>query len=489
MKIIFSPAKMASQGISVIPVVQGKTPMGSSRLYVEAGKQQYASAAKAAFFKGKKGQKFDIYAPAGASASRLHICGIGKKNNFDSELFAANITEALLMTGQTTLTLHLDGLGLSPDQTARAAVGVRLAAYRFNYYRTKLADDKKPCLKTLRIVADEPKSARQVYTDFHGPICDGQLYARDLVNEPPNKLYPKTYAARIKKLEVFGLKVEVLGEKRMKTLGMNSLLCVGVGSARESQLVVMHWTGGAKGKAPAVLVGKGVTFDAGGISLKPGNGMWDMKGDMGGSAAVVGAMIGLAKRKAKANVIGIVGLVENMPDGKAVLPGDIVTSMSGQTIEVLNTDAEGRLVLADALHYAVTKYKPKAMIDLATLTGAVISALGREHAGVFSNNDELATQIASASKGSTEKTWRLPLAPEYDKQLDSANADMKNIGTDAGAIVAAQFLKRFVGDTTWAHIDIAGTGMKNKRHDPRETTFGTGYGARLLNHWVAENFE
>jgi leucyl aminopeptidase len=252
----------------------------------------------------------------------------------------------------------------------------------------------------------------------------------------------------------------------------------------------MRWEGGKKGAKPVALIGKGVTFDTGGISLKGGNGMWDMKGDMGGSAAVVGAMQALAARKAKANVVGIVGLVENMPDGKAQLPGDIVTSMSGQTIEVQNTDAEGRLVLADALHYCVTKYSPKAMINLATLTGAIITSLGYEHAGMFTNSDALAEEITGASESSTEKTWRMPLSPDYDRLLDSPNADMKNIGgAAAGSITAAQFLQRFVGKTKWAHLDVAGTAMKNKRHDPRETTFGTGFGVRLLNHWVANNYE
>ena len=278
----------------------------------------------------------------------------------------------------------------------------------------------------------------------------------------------------------------------MKTLGMNALLGVGLGSPRESQMVIMTWNGGKKADKPVCLVGKGVTFDTGGISLKPGANMWDMKGDMGGSAAVVGAMCGLAGRNAKANVVGIVGLVENMPDGLAQLPGDIITSMSGQTIEVQNTDAEGRLVLADCLHYASTKIKPKAMINLATLTGAILVALGTEHAGVFSNDDDLAEQISQASDTTKEKTWRLPIGPEYDRLIDSPNADMKNIGGRlAGSITAAQFLQRFVGKgIPWAHIDVAGTAMKpSNRHDPRETTFGTGFGARLLNRWVADNFE
>lgn len=490
MKVSFVADSPVSGGIAVIPVFKGSKAFGAAKAYMSASKGAYKKSAKAANFTGSGGQAFDIFAPSGSEVDRLHSIGAGDKTKFDAEMFAARAMKSLLMSRETTLTLHLGGLGLSPDDAARAAVGARLAAYRFDTYRTKLSDDKKPMIKTLRISFDDPSKARSAYKNFHGPNCDGVVFARDLVNEPPNVLFPKSYAARIKKLEAMGLKVEVLGEKKMRSLGMNSLLCVGEGSERESQLVVMKWDGGKKGDKPAMLVGKGVTFDTGGISLKPGAGMWDMKGDMGGSAAVVGAMHAVAGRKAKANVIGIVGLVENMPDGKATLPGDIVTSMSGQTIEVQNTDAEGRLVLADALHYGITKYKPKSVIDLATLTGAIIISLGHEHAGVFSNDDALADQIAAASEASTEKSWRLPLSPHYDKLLDSPNADMKNIGgREAGSITAAQFLKRFVGDASWAHIDIAGTGMKNKRHDPRETTFGTGYGVRLLNHWIADNFE
>ncbi len=490
MKVSFSSAKAATSGVAVIPVFEGNKVFGSGKSYYDASKGKVAEAAKAAKFTGKSGQSFDIFAPAGSKVSRLHIVGAGKKDDFKAEIFAANVAKKLLFSGATTLNFHLDGIGITPDQAARAGVGARLASYRFNNYKTKLPKEKKPSLTTFRVTHDSHTKAKKAYDNFHGPVCDGVIFARDLVNEPPNAIYPKAYANRIKKLADLGLKIEVLGEKKMQTLGMNALLGVGRGSERESQLVVMRWNGGKKGAKPACLVGKGVTFDTGGISLKPGNGMWDMKGDMGGSAAVVGAMMGIAGRKAKANVIGIVGLVENMPDGKAQLPGDIVKSMSGQTIEVLNTDAEGRLVLADALHYGRTKYKPAAMINLATLTGAIIVSLGSEHAGVFSNDDGLAEQIAAASGSSGERSWRLPLLPEYDKLLDTPNADMKNIGgREAGSITAAQFLKRFVGDTPWAHIDVAGTAMKNRRTDPRETTFGTGYGVRLLNHWVAENFE
>jgi len=491
MKISFVADKAATSGCAVIPVKKPLKTSGGASDYVSASKGQFKAAAKAAGFKGEPAKRFSIYAPTGSGVSRLVASGIGDGKTFDAEMFAAKTAKALMMR-ESTITLHLGGIDVSPDAAARAAVGMRLAAYRFDTYRTKLPASKKPVLKTIKIACDDPAKARASYNKYHGPVCDGTILARDLVNEPPNVIYPKAYAARIKTLEKLGLKVEVLGEKRMKTLGMNTLLCVGQGSVRESQMVIMTWNGGKKGDRPACLVGKGVTFDTGGISLKPGANMWDMKGDMGGSAAVVGAMCGLAGRKAKANVVGIVGLVENMPDGNAVLPGDIITSMSGQTVEVQNTDAEGRLVLADCLHYASTKIKPKAMIDLATLTGAIIISLGNEHAGVFSNDDDLAGQIAAASETTTEKTWRMPLGDAYNKLLDSPNADMKNIGgRAAGSITAAQFLQRFVGKgIPWAHIDVAGTAMKpSGRHDPRETTFGTGFGARLLNRWVADNFE
>ncbi len=489
-KISFVSDKVAKTDIAVLPVFEGGKTFGAAAEMIKSLGKSYKSAAKSANFEDKAGQSFSIFAPEDLSVDQLHIVGAGKQDDFDAEMFAAKVVKSLLMTRHTTMTFYLGGADVTPDSAARAAVGARQAAYRFDTYRTKLSADKKPVLKTIKIAHEAASKARSAYTGFHGPICDGTVYARDLVNEPPNVLFPKAYAQRIKALEAFGLKVEILGEKKMTTLGMNALLGVGVGSERESQLVVMRWMGGKKSQKPVCLVGKGVTFDTGGISLKPGAGMWDMKGDMGGSAAVVGAMIGLAKRNAKANVIGIVGLVENMPDGKAQLPGDIVKSYSGQTIEVQNTDAEGRLVLADALHYANVKYKPQAMVNLATLTGAIIISLGHEHAGVFSNDDGIAEGLSNASGTSTEKTWRMPLSPAYDKLLDSPNADMKNIGgRAAGSITAAQFLQRFVGETPWAHIDIAGTGMKNSRQDPRETTFGTGFGARLLNHWIAENYE
>lgn len=490
MKVTFVGSEKASSGVAVIPVFKGGKIFGAGKSYLSDSKGQVTAAMKAGHFRGEKGTVVSVYAPTGSKVAGLLLKGAGESAKFNAEMFGAEAMKALRVSGEKTLTLHLDGLKLSPDDAARAVVGARLAAYHFFKYRTKLPKRSETTVTTIRVSVDDPKKARAAYQGFHGPVCDGQLMARDLVNEPANTLYPKSYAARIKKFEKIGLKVEVLGEKKMKELGMDALVGVGQGSPRESQLVVMRWNGGKKADKPVCLVGKGVTFDTGGISLKPGAGMWDMKADMGGSAAVVGAMHAIATRKAKANVVGIVGLAENMPDGKAQNPGDIVTSMSGQTIEVQNTDAEGRLVLADALWYAKEKFKPQAMVDLATLTGAILVALGHEHAGLFSNSDEVAEAFATASESSTEKTWRMPLAAEYDRLIDSPIADMKNIGgRNAGSITAAQFLQRFVGEIPWVHLDIAGTGMKNERKDPRETTLGTGFGVRLLNQWIAENYE
>ena len=489
-KIIFVASEKASAGVAGVPIFDGGKLFGAAKSYASDSKGQLAAAMKAGHFCGEKGTSVSVYAPTGSKLAGLLLKGAGERSKFDAEMFGAEVMQALRVSGEKTLTLHLDGLKLSPDEGARAAVGARLAAYHFFKYRTKLPKRRETTVTTLRVSVDDPRKARAAYQGFHGPVCDGQLMARDLVNEPANTLYPKSYAARIKKFEKIGLKVEILGEKKMKELGMDALVGVGQGSRRESQLVVMRWNGGKKADQPVCLIGKGVTFDTGGISLKPGAGMWDMKGDMGGSAAVVGAMHAIATRKAKANVVGIVGLAENMPDGNAQNPGDIVTSMSGQTIEVQNTDAEGRLVLADALWYAKENFKPQVMVDLATLTGAILVALGHEHAGLFSNSDKVADAFATASAGSTEKTWRMPLAAEYDRLIDSPVADMKNIGgRAAGSITAAQFLQRFVGEIPWVHLDIAGMAMKNTRLDPRETTLGTGFGVRLLNQWIAENYE
>jgi leucyl aminopeptidase len=343
---------------------------------------------------------------------------------------------------------------------------------------------------TVRIVTGNPDAAAEALAPL-AAVADGVTFARDLVSEPANVLYPAEFAARVQALESLGLEIEVLGEAEMEKLGMGSLLGVGQGSRRESQLVVMQWKGaGDPAAQPVAFVGKGVCFDTGGISIKPAAGMEDMKWDMGGAAAVAGTMIALASRKARVNAVGILGLVENMPDGNAQRPGDVVTSMSGQTIEVINTDAEGRLVLADALWYCQDRFKPKFMIDLATLTGAIIIALGHDYAGLFSNNDDLSDKLLGASKASGDLLWRMPLPAAYDKNIESMIADVKNVGDrGGGSITAALFLKRFVNDLPWAHLDIASTAWKKPSSIPTIPDGATGFGVRLLDRLVADHYE
>ena len=342
--------------------------------------------------------------------------------------------------------------------------------------------------RTCRSRLSDVAAAKKAFaTD--GAVADGVTIARDLVNEPPNVLFPAEFARRAMNLRKVGVDVEVLDVKAMTKLKMGALLGVGQGSVQPSRVVIMRWDGGKQGAQPIAFVGKGVTFDTGGISIKPAGSMEDMKGDMGGAACVVGLMHALAARKAKVNVVGAIGVVENMPDGNAQRPGDIVTSMSGQTIEIINTDAEGRLVLADVLWHVAKKYKPKFMIDLATLTGAIMVALGIEYAGMFSNNDELAQRLSAAGEATGERVWRMPLGPEYDKQIDSQFADMKNTGTrNGGSITAAQFLQRFVDGTPWAHLDIAGMAMGTPKNEINQS-WGTGFGVRLLDRLVAEHYE
>jgi leucyl aminopeptidase len=442
-------------------------------------------------FEGKTGQVLQLLAPSGVKASRIVIAGVGdKKDDMEQawETFGAGVVKSVLTSGETSLTFAVGDLDAA--YSARIAFGAQLAAYRFDQHRTTLSEDKKPSVAKVCIAGDNNSEAKKRYSSLQ-ELAAGVYLARDLVSEPGNIVNPESFAERVQALAENGLEVEILDEKDMAKLGMNALLSVGAGSKYGSKLAIMKWNGGAKDQAPVVLVGKGVTFDTGGISLKPGAGMWDMKGDMGGAAAVTGAMRALAGRKAKANVIGVIGLVENMPDANATRPGDIVTSADGQTIEVQNTDAEGRLVLVDALWYGLTSFKPCRIINLATLTGAIIVSLGHEHAGVFSNDDSLANDLSAAGSACGEPVWRLPLGSGYDKLINTDNADMKNIGDGAaaGSITAAQFLKRFVGETPWAHIDIAGMAWKSKRDDPRESVWGTGYGVRLLDRFIAQSHE
>ncbi len=372
----------------------------------------------------------------------------------------------------------------SAEDLTKMAFGAILQNYRFNKYFENKKKEKELKIESLTFAVTDVSKAKKEFLELE-ILANNIYFVRDLVSEPSNILNPESYAKICKTLEKDGLEIEVIGEAAMKKLGMGSLLCVGQGSARESQLVVIKWNGGNAKDKPLAFVGKGVTFDTGGISIKPAANMEDMKTDMAGSAVVVGLLRNLAQRKAKVNVVGVIGLVENMPSGTAVKPGDVVKSMSGQTIEVINTDAEGRLVLADALHYANSKFKPKFMVNLATLTGAIIVALADVYAGLFSNDDELAKQIEDCGLTTGERAWRLPLGEEYDEMINSDIADMKNVGSGrgAGSTTAAQFLKRFVGETKWAHLDIAGVAWKGKG-DALAVKGATGYGVRLLDRLV-----
>ncbi|MEZ6023198.1 MAG: leucyl aminopeptidase [Hyphomonadaceae bacterium] len=484
-----SVAVMASEGGTLLPAAQALDKATNGRL---------EKAVKATRFGGKPGQVVEILAPDGVDFARILVIGVGKAEAADGlavERWAANAVRRTMTSGHEKLVLQPDALPsvAKSEVGAHAAMGARLASYRFDTYRTKLKDDQQPSLTAVEIVQDGPAAAR-ARAEKDAAVVDGVFFARDLVSEPPNVLYPESFAERLRDLETIGVDVDVLDVTAMERLGMGALLGVAQGSARPGRLVVMQWNGASSKKArPIALVGKGVTFDTGGISIKPAGGMDEMKGDMGGAAAVAGAMRAVALRKAKANVVGIVALVENMPGANAQRPGDIVTSMSGQTIEVLNTDAEGRLILCDAMWYAQDKFDPSAVIDLATLTGAIIVALGHENAGFYANDEDLAQALISAGQSEGEPLWRMPLGPGYDKMIDSPNADMKNIsGKPAGgSIVAAQFLKRFVKDgTPWAHIDIAGTAWKPAPYeDPLSPSWATGYGVRLLNKLIASRYE
>ncbi|MGH6762764.1 MAG: leucyl aminopeptidase [Phyllobacterium sp.] len=446
-------------------------------------------------FSGKVGSATETIAPQGSELDRIVIAGAGNPEKFqgDDWLKLGGLTLARLNKAKAAdVILALPDTTISPESAGDFAMGLLLRAYGFDKYKTKAnGDDENGAEKTaikITIHVADPTAARKALAVAEA-IAGGVILARDLVNEPANALGTIEFVERVKDLEKLGVKTEILTEKEMKKLGMGSLLGVAQGSVRPPRLAIMKWNGGKAKDQPVAFVGKGVVFDSGGVSIKSAAGMEDMKGDMGGAAAVTGLMHALAARKAKANVIGIIGLVENMVDGNAQRPGDIVTSMSGQTIEVINTDAEGRLVLADALWYCKETYKPRFMVNLATLTGAVMVALGHFHAGLFSNDDELAGQLTGAGVATGERLWRMPLGDEYDKLIDSRFADMKNSsGRLGGSITAAQFLKRFVGDTPWAHLDIAGTAMGSPVHEYNQS-WASGFGVRLLDRLVKDHFE
>jgi leucyl aminopeptidase len=492
-KVGFVPFSSAPRGVLVVfcddtlkfGAATGKA-LGSAAAMIKR-------AAAANQFKGKSGSTLDFLAPEGVKASRLIVVGTGKLADIRANDFLklGGAAAGKLRPGSEAVTImaELPTGAMKSDQVAAIASGVRLRAYKFDRYKTKKKDGEDAALNAdVSLAVSDVAAAKKAFAPG-GHIVDGVIIARELVNEPPNVLYPVEFARRAGQLRKLGVDIDVLDVKAMKKLGMGALLGVGQGSTQPSRTVIMRWNGGKKGDRPVAFIGKGVCFDTGGISIKPAASMEDMKGDMGGAACVVGLMHALAARKARVNAIGAIGLVENMPDGNAQRPGDIVTSMSGQTIEIINTDAEGRLVLADVLWYVAQKFKPKFMIDLATLTGAIMVALGTEYAGLFSNNDQLAERLTSVGQATGERVWRMPLGPEYDKQIDSQFADMKNTGTrNGGSITAAQFLQRFVDDTPWAHLDIAGTAMGAPKTEINQS-WGSGYGVRLLERLVAEYYE
>jgi len=451
-------------------------------------------AAAADRFTGKAGSSLDVMAPPGLDVPRVVVIGTGKQTaptSRDLIKLGGIATDKLPKTASAaTIVAELASRALKPDQVANLALGARLRAYTFDRYKTKRKEDdeQRPKSIELSFACSNPASAEKAWKG-RGAVADGIVLARDLINEPANVLYPGEFARRTSALSKLGIVAEVLDVAAMRKLGMGALLGVGQGAAHEAKLVVMRWNGGKRGVAPIAFIGKGVCFDSGGLSIKPAQGMEDMKGDMAGAACVVGLMHALAARRAKVNVVGAIGLVENMPDGKAQRPGDIVTTMSGQTIEIINTDAEGRLVLADVLHYVKKRFKPKLMVNLATLTGAIVVALGHEYAGLFSNDDKLAELLIQAGEATGERVWRMPLAAEYDKMIDSKFADMKNTGgRSGGAITAAQLLQRFVDKTPWAHLDIAGTGLGSPQSDINKS-WASGWGVQLLERLVEDHYE
>ncbi|GAB3458346.1 leucyl aminopeptidase [Insolitispirillum peregrinum] len=497
MKISFAKSGLPKAGALVVGVFANRALSATARLVDDATGGTLTRAMDAARFDGKAEQTLSLLCPSGVDVTRVIAIGLGEPGDLSlaslqtfGGVACAALSSGTEKHGVIALDLPADS-GLDAVQAAaNVGYGARLRSYRFDKYRTKEKKEDKPQLEKLEILSAVGNDAKKAF-GLLDAVADGVFLTRDLQSEPANILGPEELARECVRLEKLGVKVTVLGEKDMRKLGMGALLGVGQGSARESQLVVMEWTGAAeKDTAPLAIVGKGVCFDSGGISIKPAGGMEDMKWDMGGAGVTIGLMKALAGRKAKVNVVGLVGLVENMPSGTAQRPGDVVTSMSGQTIEVINTDAEGRLVLCDVLTYCQQEYKPKAIVDLATLTGAIIISLGSEHAGLFSNDDSLSDALTAAGKATGEKLWRMPLGEAYDKQIKSDIADMKNVGgREAGSITAAQFLQRFIDKgTPWAHLDIAGVtwGSKDKPLVPKG---GTAFGVRLLDRLVAEQYE
>ncbi|MGO9787707.1 MAG: leucyl aminopeptidase [Stellaceae bacterium] len=494
MKISFAAPRLPKSGTIVVFAAEGRKLSPTGKALDKTSGGALFRAMESSRFTGRALETLAVLAPAKLGVASVLLVGSGKSDDEPGawKNRGGVILAQLNAAGVKSAAVAVDRPGKGESKIAAdLAFGARMRAYRFDKYRTKEKPEQKPSLAELVFLVTDAAGAKRDFAPLE-KIAAGVFFTRDIVSEPANVIYPESLAKRALALRELGVEVDVLDEKKMAALGMGALLGVAQGSAKPPRLLVMQWKGnpGARNKAPIAFVGKGVTFDTGGISIKPADGMWDMKWDMGGAGVVIGLMMALAGRKAKVNAVGIGGLVENMPDGNAQRPGDIVKSMSGQTIEVLNTDAEGRLVLADALWYCQDRFKPQLMIDLATLTGAIIIALGTENAGLFSNNDKLAGQLAAAGQATGEKLWRMPLGEAYDKMMDSDAADIKNISgnREAGSITAATFIERFVNKLPWAHIDIAGVTW-SKKDAPIVPKGATAFGLRLLERFVADNYE
>jgi leucyl aminopeptidase len=490
MRIRFAAAQPAGEFALALPVRKGADfPTNLPGLDTQ-GAALARAAGKAARFEGDVGGTAELVVAAGADARRVVLFGLGDKDESAAwEKAGGALSARLLVSGEKIVVVDLTGSVPRADDVARLALGAVLRSWRHDVYRTKLPEKSRPTLEEIVIVG-APEGAETAWADQQA-VAEGVALTRTLVTEPANIIYPESFVERCRHLADLGVEIEVLDKAEMTKLGMGALLGVAQGSVNEARLLVLRWDGtNGADTTPLAFVGKGVTFDTGGISIKPAAGMEDMKFDMGGAGAVVGAIKALALRKAKAHVVGVCGLVENMPDGNAQRPGDVVTSMSGQTIEVINTDAEGRLVLCDALTWVQRKYQPNTVVDLATLTGAMLIALGNEYAGMFTNDDSLADGLVAAGKASGEPLWRFPLGDAYNKMIDSPIADMKNVGSRyAGSITAAQFLQRFIEDgVAWAHLDIAGMVWADK---PGATwdKGATGYGVRLIDAYVRATVE
>ncbi len=499
-RITFPKTDTAPKGHVVLTVFEGEE-LGTAAKKIDKGLDGLAASSikRDKNFKGKAGQTLSLYAPEKSKIDRVTVLGLGKADALDelkAEEAGGKLFAAVGKSGFKDIILITEKSKALKNElmAAHLANGFKLRSYTFDRYKSKKKDkDSAPELAALKVLSSHPANSKAAYNSLAN-VTEGAYWARDLVNTAPNDLYPESYAKQIKdELKPLNVDVEILDEKKLEKMGAGAIMAVGKGSERQPRMVIMRWNGATKKKGTKTigLVGKGVTFDTGGISIKPGAGMDEMKMDMGGSAAVVGTIKALAANKAKVNVVGIVGLAENMPSSNAYRPGDIVTSLSGKTIEVLNTDAEGRLVLADCLTHMQSKYKPDVIVDLATLTGAMMVALAHEYCGTFANTDSLWAELEKASADTGEKLWRMPLDEEWKKEMESTVGDVRNLaksGRYGGACTAAGFLEHFIeGDVQWAHMDIAGTAwIKSDR--PTVPKYGTGFGVRVLHDWITQNY-